>query len=414
MVEHEAWLRSELKREMDRLRALNVAPEGQSILYSGPHRDHGKHPLRNRKRAERYAAREGATTLEMTPRGRLLEERQITIRALATKMIGPYGAGKYVRKEWMDTSGDFAQSGHGHIQAFVAGAGKEDVFRSRELQHEIQNPKTQTINGIPRAKLQEMTEKHGDDYAYRAVALAGVRQEMQQAIRTGDRELISDALTQQQLYMHQKRLDRGEQLDLSPVAKERQMAILDQRAQRLAAIRQSTIRTEALQESKTYIDNRLQQGAVTPEQAIQMTDRARRTVQDPQKAYRLLELARLKTARDKAISGDEPDIQGINNYLNHKEQYKTDVRAMRQANEQQFLASNAAEKPVRRRHSQRLMAGYAKLRRDYRRGRVKNYAEAELNLEQQLQDQKRQELADLSKPRIQRTRTQVSSHRLQF
>ena len=390
MTEYDIWIKSGLRKRLLQAGERDVESPVQSVVYSGPYSQHGLQGISNRARAENYAAREGAYTLERTSRGRYLETNQEAIFAEASKLISPAAASQFITMEWIDISRDYSHLARGHVRAFVAGARKDRVFRTTELPEMVTSSRIQTINGIARTKLEDMintaspedrkTNSHWDK-VYHMVALAGARLDLQQAVRTGDKELIRDALVQTQLCVSQMRLDRGDKFDNSEEAKAKRNAKLDRRANRIVAMRQSTIRAE-------------------------------QTGQNPEKTYRLSALTKLKMMLKEIVQGNVSDAQSINNYLNRKEQYQSDKRAIRQANRKLFVARDSVEQPANRRHCARSLAAHAKLKYQHRQGKVRDYAHAERELDQHLQGQKRRELAELAKPRLQRTRMRAVTHQL--
>ena len=410
-MQYEDWNGSGFKREMLGVRGHDVEPRYQCVLYSGPGKEHGYHGLRNRDRAERFAAREGMITIHKTARGNSLASRESVFKRRATKIMGEYGAEQALTYEWIVTSRNLAAQAHGDVKAFVAGARKKDVFRKAELPQLLQNSRVRTINGIPLEELRRIASTEKDrknryDKVFHLVAMAGAHQDMQQAIRTGDQALIRDALAQIQMCVNQRRIEHGKTLDDSKEAKAKRNIKLNRRADHIATKIQTVHRAEAYNEAEAHIKNRLDAGHVVQGQAEQMLRRTAKSVQDPQKAYRMLGLVRLKRMYNNIIR-DESGIHSINHYLNNKEQYEMDLRAVRQANGQRFAASNPTERKQNRRHLHRSMAEHARLKCQNKRGQIKNYAQAEQELDKKLQDQRRQETEGGAKPFISRPQPRI-------
>ena len=413
-MQYEDWNGSGLKKETLDVRGHDVEPRYQCVLYSGPGKEHGYQGLRNRDRAERFAAREGMITIHKTARGNLLASRESVFKRRAAKIMGEYGAEKALTYEWIVTSRNLAAQAHGDIKAFVAGARKKDVFRKAEFPQLLQNSRVRTINGIPIEELRRIASTIKDrekryDKVFHLVAIAGARQDMQQAIRTGDQTLIRDALVQMQICVNQRRIDHGKTLDDSKGAKAKRNIKLNHRADHIVTKIQTAIRAEALHEAETHIKTRLEAGHLTQGQAEQMMRRAAKSVQDPQKAYRIRGLSKLKVMRDKATQG-EPDNQGIHDYLNQKYRYQKDMRAIRQVNGQRFVENAPVEQELNRHHLHRSMAEHARLQSQNKRGQMKNYVQAERELDQRLQSQRRQEIERATKSSVSRPQTRIRTH----
>jgi len=183
--------RADVQADIKTVRSMGFSSDGKAILFSGSG---------NPSRTKAYAEQNGIKPIEITEGGKNLStyNRYRTVSC------------QKADHAWREASRKYVNSIEGEVRTFVVGAGSERLFRQVELPTALKNPNITTINGVNRGRILEFqqkkraelrakgaTAKQADQIscneAYRAVALAEIKQDLKVAKADKNAELYKDA-----------------------------------------------------------------------------------------------------------------------------------------------------------------------------------------------------------------------------
>lgn len=193
--------------------------DGKAIFYSGSDE--------NWANAERYAKAQGMKPIQETRPGKIIHG-----------LDHNQGLEKRFDKDkskliWDSASRKYAAAVQGEVKTFVAGASVDSAFRRVELPTILNNRQVTQINGLDRAKLDQMRRQQfgrlreqgvdrreaaakSRESIYRKVALGEIRQDIKQARNSQDRNLEQDAQRRLQAVREQKRLEIQNRQNTAP------------------------------------------------------------------------------------------------------------------------------------------------------------------------------------------------------
>lgn len=181
---------SDLREEFQIASQYSVDSKGKAIFYSG---DNG----RNHKRAVNHP---GRIPLDRTDAGRKLDG----IYQRNNQRYRSVKARKLSKDAMSIASHRYAQNARGDVKTFVCGAKPDSVFRQTELRMIANNKHITSINGVDRKHVQKAFKQDPTgNRAHRLVSLAELRQDRREAKLTGDKRLLADVKSRQNLYRDQ-------------------------------------------------------------------------------------------------------------------------------------------------------------------------------------------------------------------
>lgn len=365
----------------------------------------------NKEMAENYAVREGAQTANMTDRAKFISENEPKIQAdLSYALKKPSDAALYADKLKENTEKEFVSQTKGDVRVFSAEASRQDGLRTEIIPALVHNKDVKSINGIERGELQKILDKeeNGLNRVNAAIDQADLRLDMQQAMRTASPSLIKGAVTREELYKEKQATEQEGKTDQMSVDASSLNSRIEERTEQLTASSQQSIKEEAVNKVQAYVDHRAELSTydpktqsmvkgqlMSPEQAQKTVQWAEKIAENPEKASRLGALAEIKLTRDQALA--ENDKAKVSKYLDKREQFLKDSRAVRAANNEQVVPRNAQADKMQRADAYRRTNDYAKLRNDFTGGRVKDYQKSKDQLDRnhdmmrQQDEQKRKE-----------------------
>ncbi|MFP4098727.1 MAG: hypothetical protein ACLFU1_08090 [Alphaproteobacteria bacterium] len=193
------------KGDLQSVKDKDFTPKGTAVIFSGE--VDGK---KNARRAEAYIQKHGGTIIDNTQGGQYLGQYHRYKFFGDERALELYNDQNFADHIWDAGSGKLADSVKGEVRTFVVGAEGNRIARRTELPKILKNPEVTNINGVDRGRFLEFQEKKraelkdmgatsrqakriSHNEAYRAIALAEIRQDLKSARANNNEELRDDA-----------------------------------------------------------------------------------------------------------------------------------------------------------------------------------------------------------------------------